>query len=604
MRPLVIGALILFLIGTGAEARAQDDSGQDEAFRDAPADTSLTRAQEGSWLTRTMRRYFGSSSQLGDELQGGAVEIVDAYEPYVGKNIAVILVYQVTRFENYWDERQGTTDQLFHAVTQPFQSYTKDRLIRDYLLFEQGQALDPFLLGDSERMLRNLDFINDARISVVPLQGEPGSVVVIVETRDKWPFGVSGRIKDVDRYDIDLYFSNIAGYGVRLNNRAIYRGDMEPNLGYQGGLRKDNVAGTFIDLRLLYEDSWQQLSRQAGIQRTLIYPRIKWVGGADWQYTDVRDNAGIPQKYELGDYWLGHTIRLKEKGATSRKARPVLVPAVRLRQIDYKVRPVATADTNVAYLNTIDYLAGLTYQRLRYYKTSYLFRMGETENVPAGITLKLSGGYQDREVYGRTGLFAQAHYMSVRPQGEFFYGVLDIGGYFHDRVLEDGAFNAGGVYITRLSGGGRYRHRFYTTLFYTLAFNRDFGEALVLGDRTGLRGLDDNLVRGNQRLVLKLESRLFTPWTLMGFRFMVFGYADIGAVGGEKEVLVQQKVYSSVGLGFRINNPDLDLDSTEIRIGFLNSVEENGVIVGFKFGRVDYTELDIPSTRPGPFEFN
>ena len=181
--------------------------------------------------------------------------------------------------------------------------------------------------------------------------------------------------------------------------------------------------------------------------------------------------------------------------------------------------------------------------------------------------------------------------------------LADLGGYFHDQVVEYGAFRAGGVYITRLKGGDGWRHRFYTNLFYTLAFNRDRDGALVLGERTGLRGLEDFKVLGNQRVVLKLESRVFTPWRVLGFRFMLFGYADVGAVGGEKDPLVQQKFYSSLGLGFRINNPDLVLPATQVRVGFVNSIEEQGFVLGFKLGRVDYPELDVPSTRPGPFLF-
>ena len=85
----------------------------------------------------------------------------------------------------------------------------------------------------------------------------------------------------------------------------------------------------------------------------------------------------------------------------------MLIPALRYRKIDFQVRPDSTTDSYYKYLNTRDYLAGITYQRIKYYKTSFLFRMGETEDVPAGYTAKLSGGYQDREIYGRTSAFFQ-----------------------------------------------------------------------------------------------------------------------------------------------------------------------------------------------------
>ena len=601
MRLLVTGLLILPLFGMGfVVGAAAQEAG---TAPDSVAVTDTDGGQDSSWLTRVLKRYFGNSGQTGDELDGAAVELVGRYTAHIGKTIEVVIVHQVERFDPYWDADQGSGQQFLNTVTKPFHSYTKDRLIREYLLFEQGQALDPFLLADSERMLRELDFINDVRIILVPLTGDTESVAVVVETRDKWPFGITGNIKDVDRYDVNLYFSNLGGYGVRLDNKVIYRGDMEPNLGYQGRLFKRNVRGTFFDLRLHYEDSWQQLSRQAEIQRVLIYPGIKWVGGGAWEYTDIRDNGGVPRKFELGDYWAGHAIPLSKTRATKETARPMLIPAVRFRKINFKERPHATPDTNASYLNTRDYLAGLTYQRLKHYMTNYLFKMGETEDVPSGFTIKLSGGYQDREFYDRTSTFFQTAYLSIRNRGDIFMGLVDLGGYFHDFLIEDGSLNVGGFYITRLMGGDRFRYRFYSVLTYTLAFNRDGDGALMLGNRTGLRGLEDNLVKGNQRMILKMESRVFTPWSMMGFRFMVFGYADVGTVGGEDDPIAQQKIYSSIGLGFRINNQDLVLPSTQLRFGFVNSVEESGFVMSFKIGGVGYPEIGMPGTRPGGFAF-
>jgi hypothetical protein len=197
----------------------------------------------------------------------------------------------------------------------------------------------------------------------------------------------------------------------------------------------------------------------------------------------------------------------------------------------------------------------------------------------------------------------QLAFTSVRPHGSITMAGADLGGYFHNSVVEDGSLNIIGAHFTRLMGEGRYRHRLYARLAYTLAFNRDGNGALVLGNSTGLRGLEDNRVRGNQRVVINLESRVFTPWSMMGFRFMVFGYADVGTVGGAKDPLVQQKIYSSIGLGFRINNPDLVLPSTQVRFGFINSIEGRGLVMGFKLGNVDYPEMRMPGTIPGGFAF-
>jgi hypothetical protein len=600
MRLLVTGLLILSLLGVGFVA----GSGAQEAEA-APDSVAVTDPEEdggGFWLTRVLKTVFGRSAKKEADLGGKSVELVSSYADDIGKPIEVVIVHQVARFDSSWGEDQGSGQHFLNSVTKPIQSYTKDRLIRDYLLFEQGQLVDPFLLADTERMLRELDFINDVRIRIVPLMGETESVVVVIETQDRWPFGVTGKIKDPDRYDVNLFFSNLGGYGVRLENKLIYRGDMEPNLGYQGILTKRNIWGSFLDLGVLYEDSWAKLSRKAEIQRHLIHPGIKWVGGADWEYTDVRNNRLVPRKFEMGDYWLGRTIPLRRARSTEKSARPLLVPAVRYFKNDFKERPEATPEFNAAYLNTRDYLAGLTFQRLKHYKTNLLFKMGETEDVPAGLVVKLTGGYQDREFYDRTSAFFQTAYLTTRNRGDILLGFVNVGGYFHDYVFEDGSLNVGGTYVTRLVGGSRYRFRIYSFLTYTSAFNRRGEGALVLGNKTGLRGLEDNLVVGNKRLILKLESRMFTPWRMMGFKFMVFGYADVGTVGGEGDHLPAKKIYSSVGVGFQFESPELVLPATQVRIGFLNSIDENGLALGFKLGSVENPVIGMPNTKPGGFE--
>ncbi|MCK9996307.1 MAG: hypothetical protein KAH56_08520 [Candidatus Krumholzibacteria bacterium] len=599
MRLLVTGLLILSLLGMGLVVGA--DAQEADAAPDSVVAADTDEDQGGFWLSRVLKNLFGRSGKKEEDLGGKSVELVSRYAAHIGKPIEVVIVHQVTRFDSYRDEDQGSGQTFLNAVTKPIHSYTKDRLIRDYLLFEQGEPVDPFLLADTERMLRELDFINDVRIRIVPLMGEAESVVVVIEIQDKWPFGVTGKIKDPNRYDVNLFFSNLGGYGVRLENKMIYRGDMEPNLGYQGTLRKRNIRGSFVDLGLVYQDSWEKLSRMAELQRPLIHPGIKWVGGTKWEYTDVRNNGEVPRKFELTDSWVGHTIPLRKVRSTEKSARPLLVPAVRFQKVDFKERPVAKPDSNAAYLNTRDYLVGLTFQRLKHYKTNLLFKLGETEDVPAGLTVKLTGGYQDREFYDRTSSFFQTAYLTTRNRGDILLGFVDVGGYFHDYVFEDGSLNVGATYITRLLGGSRYRFRFYSFLTYTSAFNRTGEGALVLGNKTGLRGLEDNEVVGNKRLILKLESRIFTPWRMMGFKFMVFGYADVGTVGGESDPLAQNKIYSSVGVGFQFENPELVLPATQIRIGFLNSIDENGLALGFKLGSVENPVIGMPGTKPGGF---
>ena len=118
----------------------------------------------------------------------------------------------------------------------------------------------------------------------------------------------------------------------------------------------------------------------------------------------------------------------------------------------------------------------MTYQRFKYYKTSYLFKMGETEDIPSRLhgqafgRLPGPGGLRPHQRLHADGLC-----LGPQPAASISMAGVDLGGYFHNHCIEDGSFHVVGAYITRLMGGGRFRHRFYATLGYTLAFNRNGG---------------------------------------------------------------------------------------------------------------------------------
>src|SRR5690606_29289962 len=57
---------------------------------------------------------------------------------------------------------------------------TKDAVIRNHLFFKEGDLVYPYLLADNEKFLRDQEFIQDARILLLPGSGEDSSVDVVV----------------------------------------------------------------------------------------------------------------------------------------------------------------------------------------------------------------------------------------------------------------------------------------------------------------------------------------------------------------------------------------------------------------------------------------
>ena len=94
---------------------------------------------------------------------------------------------------------------------------TRESVIRRELLFEEGDCLDPFLLAESERLLRGYGFLSRAEITALP-RGD-GIHDVIVDTQDDWSTRVDLRLR-VDEglrlEGVSLNEENLLGTGQRL----------------------------------------------------------------------------------------------------------------------------------------------------------------------------------------------------------------------------------------------------------------------------------------------------------------------------------------------------------------------------------------------------
>ncbi len=122
---------------------------------------------------------------------------------------------------------------------------------------------------------------------------------------------------------------------------------------------------------------------------------------------------------------------------------------------------------------------------------------------------------------------------------------------------------------------------------------------IKLDDETGIRGLNDVGLDGKERLTAGLQTVLFTPWNLFGFKTAVFGEATVGAVGPKHGTIDDQRFYSSWGLGIRIDNERLVFDPIEIRVNVFPSPPDGESTVRLFFSSVtDFPILGFAAGAP------
>lgn len=583
-------ALLLWLGAGLAAAQAQVE----------PSTSSPVAAGEpGSWLSRTLRRYFSNEAPPGAESGGQAIALSDRYARYEGRTIAVVIVNQVDRLRPD-DAPRG---ELMSSLARTLHPYTRESVLRQYLRFRQGDALDPLKLADTERLLRSIEYVADLKLHVVPLTGHQDEVAVVVEIRDRLPVGARLNVRGVDRFDAGLFHANAGGLDLRLEADLRYRGGVTPETGWSTELRKRNMGGSFADFELGYEDSWRGLDRGLAVTRQEAHPDIRWVGGVTWRNRLERDPSQPAVGTETTDGWAGGVVRLRRRGDAAGGARPVLVPALGFARVRHGRRPVVTPDSNLAWHDSRQFLAGLTWSHTRDYRTSYLNGLGQTENLSGGQGLKVSAAYVDGEFRDRTGLFFQGWRQAVRGRGDVLNLGLDAGGYLRGGVLQDAALRASAYYVSPLMNAGRWPSRLLLRARYHRALRPTGQPPLSLAEGLGPRELDLPELVGDRRLAFDSEWRVFAPWAVGGFHCQLFGFADAALLAGLGQSLAGQPLRASAGVGVRIGNPDLVLPVLQVRVAFLRGMGDNAAGVVLTAENFTAPETRLPGARPGGFEF-
>ena len=143
---------------------------------------------------------FRDTSNAKSTYKSNLTESEEKYLPYKGQIIANIYISRVPVFGGSVDDTVEFTISKLDEFGNSLHVNTKDWVIKNNLLIEEGQEVKPFELADNERILRQLSFIRDARIMVVP-RTEDDKVDILVITRDVFSLGLS--INIVNRPCID-----------------------------------------------------------------------------------------------------------------------------------------------------------------------------------------------------------------------------------------------------------------------------------------------------------------------------------------------------------------------------------------------------------------
>ncbi len=471
-----------------------------------------------------------------------------AREPsYRGYRIEKIYVIR----RQIFDTTIPSENKLAYRAINHLHISTKERAIRQQLLFNSGDMFDPELARETERALRRILRLRDVHVRAVPVGDR--KVDVLVEAQDTWttePFiGVSGSGGET-KYTVGIRERNLGGYGKEVG--FIYK--KEPDLVTRSfSYRDPALLGTKLRLSGDYADTAEGSSRSLIVEKpfssSVTRFGIKTLGSYNKNDVVLFEHGEEVDRYTQENRELGGGLAVS-LGSTVKRVRRL---GVGYRYVHHRLNEADTLDHPLQ--NDIYHLFGpsvewqkvdfITVDHIRLYSREEDYNMGRTLGANIGVS-------QSRWVPGAAnatvfeGVASQGHLWS---QKRFGLATLKEKGRY-----ENGWKNT----ETRIDLEFYDRPRSWTTwaghLAWDQVLNPDVDTHLLLGGTSGLRGYPVNAFAGNRLLQANLENRLFLIDDVFEFFGVgAVGFVDAGYAWPRGTSPVIGDLRASYGAGLRIH---------------------------------------------------
>lgn len=484
------------------------------------------------------------------------------YEQYKGKVIRSIRIISLDPFgPSVMDTSRVAASGViraldwFHIQTAPF-------VLKKMMLIREGQEIDPYVLADQARVLKDLAFINDARVIVVPVSGSDSADVVVI-TQDEWSIGGGLPVITLSRAVVNIYDANFLGLGDRLSIRVSSALNRMPFTRFDGfSYSYSNIMGSFINAELSYmQDDFGQIYFSTAFARPFLTNRTKFAGGINYGVSQTMYSETTAQRFyykcQQGSAWLGRAYLISDYKIPTRFEVSGLVQYQTFGQ-----RPSIARDTNRGYYDNARMLGSVSFSRNNYYLIDYFLNFGKTENFPYGWLVTLTAGPEWTTFYRRMYMGFSYYKGDFIKKFGYLKGMLDVGIYNNAGRLEDAAVVAKLNFMSYLysTPDKRFKFRSFVLTTYRVGFlqrTNNLDVSFLNRDMRIDKVPTDTLYRGAQSLSVYFITTCYPPWYFFGFRFGFTASITAGISAARNSNLFLNRVFTGFGLGLLIKNDNL-----------------------------------------------
>ena len=460
---------------------------------------------------------------------------------------------------------------------------TRSSVIRKNLFFRENEPLVPYLMADNETFLRQLPYIQDATIEVVPAGGlSLDSVDINITVKDLFSLGISISSLGLKNTDITLREDNVYGSGNAIAIHGLYDISRRKNFGVGAEYLQRNIGGSFINMDVGYQSYYPIIVglKEENIYffrftRPLVNRYMHWTYEFDANYHSTRNMYSSDSVYYSDlryrfyniDAWAGYNIN--STGFTTASEDKKLRKLVAMRFIDQQFQDLPGKyihDYSWRYANITGFLTSLSFYRQNFYKSQYIYAFGVNEDVPEGLNLTLTTGYIKKQNLSRPYVGINYGRSAFNSKNNYFSYAIRTEGYLNHKKLEDINLFTSVDYFDHLKAmGPRWKQRIFLDFSVSKQINTILNEPLYIDSKFALPEFKNGDVGGSLRVTAKAESVFYSPWYIAAFRFAPFVFSNAGLFTPYNTPVNTSNIYTIVGAGLRTRNESLVFGTLELR---------------------------------------
>ncbi|WP_420578448.1 hypothetical protein [Ekhidna sp.] len=505
------------------------------------------------------------------------------FKAFEGKTITSIDYVSVDLFGGSVNDTTLKAQSSLGKLSNKLHYDTKREVIFKHLLFRLGDKVDAFEVADTERIIRSLKYIEDAKIILKVNPGDLNTVEATVVVKDRFPWSADASLDNNDALRLGFINQNILGSGNEFGIGYLRHGEELPMHGYDAHYTIRNIENTFVDGTVYFSDNYLGKSKGLSFRRNFISPEIKYYGEATIEHVEpISDLIFADSLYEKDfqidrksyDLWGARSFFLGDRKNIS--------TALRLQHDNFSERPQVQVDSNTIYHDHHFLVGALSYSKINYLKTRNVLSFNITEDIPVGFIYSVIIGRDWTEFGERDYRGIRTIYSTYSKNAGYFLINMESGYFLMDNQKNNRVFQLDGRHFTPLIDLGAAYSRFFTRFHYFNGNELSIPISQTLEGENRIRNIEGNQIAGNQIFSLTTEYVVFQPWYFYGFRFATYAHAGIGNVSESRVMDPYNQTYYTLGGGIRIRNESLVFDTFEFRVSVLPNAPTEGKYFYFK----------------------